>query len=373
MATIPSRKSLDPSDKRRRNRIGIVVFSLISLILIGELLVGIVIPMVKGFISTRVTSDRYLVLTLPDSMRADYIAMDQQGNLWFADRTINKVGKITLDGKQVTEYTLPNAYTSSDDPAKTDGNLWFFITIGPDGNPWFSVNGPKGYSFAKITQTGQVTEYPLPSKATAIGGITNGPDGNLWFTASGPTGHKVGKITPTGHITEYPIHSKISEIGSIARGPDGNLWFTESIAQIGRITPSGVITEFAIEKQSNPEIIPGTISSGPDGNVWFTYGENIVKVGKITPDGKVIAWYTLPREASNPGNLMTGPDGNLWFTEGGPNGSYLGRITPTGVITEFHEGYGDFGYTSIAAFGNDLWFAIDFYSPPGKIGRMPIK
>lgn len=99
----------------------------------------------------------------------------------------------------------------------------------------------------------------------------------------------------------------------------------------------------------------------------------IDKVGKITPDGKVIAWYTLPREASNPSNLMTGPDGNLWFTEGGPNGSYLGRITPTGVITEFHEGYGDFGYTSIAAFGNDLWFAIGFYGSPGKIGRMPIK
>ena len=79
MATIPSRKSLDPSGKRRRNRIGIVVFSLISLILIGELLVGIVIPMVKGFINTRVTSDRYLVLTLPDSMRADYISHRSAG------------------------------------------------------------------------------------------------------------------------------------------------------------------------------------------------------------------------------------------------------------------------------------------------------
>ncbi len=56
-----------------------------------------------------------------------------------------------------------------------------------------------------------------------------------------------------------------------------------------------------------------------------------------------------------------------------PGGAYIGRITPSGLITEFHEGYGDFQYTSITVVGNDLWFAIGFFPPSGKIGRMPIK
>ena len=33
--------------------------------------------------------------------------------------------------------------------------------------------------------------------------------------------------------------------------------------------------------------------------------------------------------------ITTGPDGNLWFTSGGNNCASIGRITPSGEITEF--------------------------------------
>ena len=104
-----------------------------------------------------------------------------------------------------------------------------------------------------------------------LGDIAVGPDGNLWFAvsvvastldsasalrATGVTAGKIGRITPTGAVTLYPLPTAYSDPGGIAAGPDGNLWFTETIygpippaaprsGAIARITTDGVITEYA--------------------------------------------------------------------------------------------------------------------------------
>ena len=364
MATTPNRNSLDSSGERQKKRIWIIVFSLAVVVFLGGLLLLFIIPLINTPNSSRGTSNKYIVVTLPGAMRAEYITMDHNGTMWFADRSYNKIGKIVLDQKQVTEYAVPNV--------STDINaLWFFITIGPDGNPWFTFHEQQGFTLATITSTGKITQYPITSNINEIGGITLGPDGNFWITASSNAGYIVGKVNPTGHMTEYPLPSKTAGFGSITSCPDGNLWFTESIAKIGRITPAGSITEFALEK----DIEPRDITSGPDGNIWFTTSIN--KIGKITPDGKKVTTYVLPRKESNPENLIAGPDGNLWFTELDPGGDKIGRITPNGVITEYYEAYGDFSYTGLTISGNSIFFAVSYgtlpwYRPPSKIGRIPI-
>ena len=43
--------------------------------------------------------------------------------------------------------------------------------------------------------------------------------------------------------------------------------------------------------------------------------------------------YPLPTSGSLPHSITGGADGNLWFTE--VMGNKIGRITPTGDITEF--------------------------------------
>jgi hypothetical protein len=69
--------------------------------------------------------------------------------------------------------------------------------------------------------------------------ITAGPDGNLWFTES--RANKIGRITPSGTIDEFPVPTAKSLPFGITAGPDGNLWFTESKAnKIGRITSASV-------------------------------------------------------------------------------------------------------------------------------------
>lgn len=56
---------------------------------------------------------------------------------------------------------------------------------------------------------------------------------------------------------------------------------------------------------------PGRMATGPDGNVWFTLSTTDDKqLGKITPSGAVTEFH-LPVTLTG---LTTGPDGNLWGT-----------------------------------------------------------
>jgi virginiamycin B lyase len=99
----------------------------------------------------------------------------------------------------------------------------------------------------------------------------------MWFTEA--EGNKIGRITTTGAITEFAIPTASSVPVGIVAGPDGNLWFTEHFGnKIGRITTGGSITEFAIPTASS---FPVGIVTGPDGNMWFTEAEGN-KIGRIT-------------------------------------------------------------------------------------------
>src|SRR5439155_11966802 len=97
--------------------------------------------------------------------------------------------RITTAGA-VTEFPTP---TAGSDPiniaAGPDGNLWFTetnvnkigrITTGPDGNLWYTT-GFTG-TIGRITPSGVATEFTL----AAFGGtfIVTGPDGNLWITGN---------------------------------------------------------------------------------------------------------------------------------------------------------------------------------------------
>src|SRR5262249_15178672 len=157
-------------------------------------------------------------------------------------------------------------------------------TKGPDGNIWLTED-------AKIAQfvldgkpaNPNVTLFGVPGGMETVG-ITTGSDGNLWFTGDG---NNMGRITPTGVVTEFPIPTAFSGAGPITLGADGDVYFVESQAgQIGRITPKGVITEFSLS--GDGVFAVGGITAGPDGDVYFSVGTNRgAKVGRITSAGQI--------------------------------------------------------------------------------------
>jgi YD repeat-containing protein len=195
-------------------------------------------------------------------------------------------------------------------------------------------------------------EFILP-RFTGAGPIVSGPDGNLWFLDSaGGNAESVGKITTSGAITKYSLPTHADTVG-LAAGPDGNLWFTEnSSGRVATITPAGVITTYALPSESHPT----GIIAGPDGNMWYLNVNigHVSYIGKITTGG-VITQYPFPDpENQTPGQLTVGPDHNIWVTISGFTGEdQLAKVTLSGDITEYPS-----GHLVSATTGSDgkLWF-----------------
>jgi virginiamycin B lyase len=66
--------------------------------------------------------------------------------------------------------------------------------------------------------------------------ITAAADGALWFTQWGS--NRIGRITMTGEVSEYDVPTPGSEPHGIVAGPDGALWFAEEAGKIGRLVPA---------------------------------------------------------------------------------------------------------------------------------------
>jgi RHS repeat-associated protein len=278
---------------------------------------------------------------LPSGSSPAGIVAGPDGNLWFADYSTSKLGKITTSGS-VTEYSLP----SGSDPLS--------VAAGPDGNVWFTNVGTS--KIGKITTSGTITEYALPS-GSAPYTITQGSDGNLWYTDFSTS--KIGKITTSGAITEYSLPAGSRPYG-IAAGPEGNQWFTDwGTNKVGKITASGAVTEYSLPSGSDPH----RIVAGSDGNLWLpNTGTN--KIAKVTTSG-AITEYSVP-SGSELETIALGPEGNLWFTD--ELTGKIGRITTAGAITEYSVPSGGGPYGIAAGPDGNLWFTEIGTS---KIGKIP--
>jgi streptogramin lyase len=245
---------------------------------------------------------------------ATQITAGPDGNLWFSESAFDAIGRISPNGT-ITEFALPspNALPTG-------------IATGPDGNLWFveTFAGKLG----RITPSGSfLPELPLPSGTSSLGPITTGPDGNIWISAVSPNQlGEIGKMTPSGAITWYALPSPVRYCAAITAGPDGNVWFTEtdanSVSRVGRITPGGILTEFTTPTTNSG---PGGIVAGPDGNLWFT--EEL---------GNEIGQVVLDKPLTASGKALTATEGVTFtgvvasFTDadpGTPIGSYTASIT----------------------------------------------
>lgn len=274
----------------------------------------------------------------------------------------------------ITEFPLPSAASAPSG-----------IAAGPDGALWFTE--PAADKIGRITTSGSITEFALPP-GTQPSAIVVGPDGALWFTERGAS--RIGRITTTGAVTHFPLSPGAVTL-DIAPGPDGNLWVAYELlvpgpgplGRIARVTPSGTVTDF---DPPSPAHVVTSLAAGPDGQIWFAgYGtagfgpsaNSFAVVGLLGTDG-----FGLGRGltgTSTAGGIAAGPDGNVWFTVqtsafAPPSGpSNLGAI---GRITGEFEAVAEFAIPSSSATPSaiasgpdgNLWFAD--LAGHGAIGRV---
>jgi len=238
------------------------------------------------------------------------ITVGPDGNFWFTETNANKLGLITAGGF-FKEFPLPNPNSQP-----------FGIVLGPDLSIWFTEQGAN--KIGRMIADGTITEFAIPTANSQPFGIARGGDAALWFVENNT--NKIGRIATSGAITEYAIPTPGSGPLFITPGPDGNLWFTERTAgKIGRISPAGVITEFAIPTSGSG---PEGITSAFDGNIWFTE-KHVDKIGIATTSGNITELQLFA--GSDPARITAATDGSIYVTEQAPN-KFL-QITPSGLLS----------------------------------------
>jgi streptogramin lyase len=211
------------------------------------------------------------------------------------------------------------------------------IALGSDGNMW--ILGQSYSELMRVTPSGALTQYPLPSSSDDLMGLALGADGDLWFGENANSA--IGKISPvTGTITEYPLPlgaGGFAQPNAVALGPDGKIWFLDFHTNvIGSITPSGTIAEYPLPGKPEPAGLStgeeGGLTAGPDGNLWVSVLDSN-EILKVSTSGTILASYTIPTPNAEVIYLTAGPDGNVWFAEFGAG--KIGRVTPSGAFAEY--------------------------------------
>jgi streptogramin lyase len=110
------------------------------------------------------------------------------------------------------------------------------------------------------------------------------------------------------------------------------------------------------------------IAAGPDGALWFTEPNAI---GRITPSGQLTEFTTGLPTNSSPFGIAAGPDGNMWFTLQGQSRA-IGQITttPDHTIRVFSPVDSQLrGTPELITAGPDnaLWFTEQFSPAIGRI------
>jgi streptogramin lyase len=146
-------------------------------------------------------------------------------------------------------------------------------------------------------------------------------------------------------------------------GPDGDIWFSGP-DYIGEMTQAGVLLhDYSIPSADEPAATTTAISLtlGPDGNIWYTepYVSSDI-VGRLTPSGQITE-FPIPFGSNGAAYITTGPDGNLWFEATSENA--IGRITPSGVLTIFNDPATTRVYRGLTSGPNgNLWATTNEYN-----------
>lgn len=294
--------------------------------LFSTLSVGLVaLALLGGTVATQAAQSRSFPIR--GGSQPFSITLGADGNFWFTLSNSNEIARITPRG-QISYFVTP----SLSNPA--------FTTLGPDGNVWFGEGSTGKIAF--VTPVGDITEIQFSFFGVSVG-ITTGSDGNIWFTDQ--TDHAVWRFDLSSEtFTEFKTPTPNSFPGDITTGSDGNMWFTEqAVGKFARITPGGVITEFTGVDS------PSSIAAGPDGNIWISSAFTPM-IARVTPALEI----TLFPTPATPTIIRPGNGNNLLFTEFSAN--KFASITTTGVVTESIEFAGSAPVGITAGLGREVWF-----------------
>lgn len=189
--------------------------------------------------------------------------------------------------------------------------------------------------------------------------LTMGPRGEVWFATTDGVGH----LTNDDHVVYIPAKTSTAPLAVWSRLGFPYIWIIEKApGSIGRLDSDGNLQEFHLSRC--PKSTPGyeqwseTPSAISDGNsLWLVRqcgDPNLpATVVKMSSNGSESDYAARGIGEHRAGLALVVDD--LWFTEF--ERSKIGRLEPTGRITEYPTPSADAGPTAIEETGTGrLWF-----------------
>ena len=218
-------------------------------------------------------------------------------------------GAVPPSGDTITVFASPP--TAQDLVSTADGSAWFPRVDGP---------------ITRIAPDGTATEFALPSGASPKG-LTVGPDGDVWYVAHVGSSLEVGHVSPGGAFTSF-VFAGLNPTPAMTTGADGCVYFgmhDGTTSMIGKVDTAGNLT--VVGALPDPQFSVTDMLLAPDGNVWYHhFGIPSGAIGRVTPSGAMTEFSVLMGGF----DFAVGPDGAIWFPENGIP-SQLGRLALDGT------------------------------------------
>src|SRR5260370_16173476 len=133
--------------------------------------------------------------------------------------------------------------------------------------------------------TGSFSFFTMP-KGTIPGDVAVGPDGNIWF--ADPGGNTIGRMSLTGAVRLFAMPTRSRRLSGLAAGADGRMWFTEGgwIGSIGTTVPETMLSARVVNFGSTPTDRGVDITNVGDGDL---------KIGGVAVVGSDRALFTATR------------------------------------------------------------------------------
>ena len=248
-------------------------------------------------------------VALPEGLSsAQSMIIDSTGRVWFTEKVGKKLAVYDPEKKEFATYSLPASW----------GKMGFSnITLGPDGEIWFTVTrwvegAEEPHILGRFTPAdGYFTKYAIPHNTIPEELIVDAK-GTIWFLASNK--NSLYRVDPkTFALKGYPIPTANGNPKGLAADQKGHIWFAESSAnKIGKFVPEQeafneyeLLTQFAN---------PGKISIDKHGKIWFVE-VTANRLGMFSPEQNRFDEAIIPTPGSSPVALVNDDNGNIWFLE----------------------------------------------------------
>ncbi|MEO5863351.1 MAG: hypothetical protein ABIW48_04095 [Burkholderiales bacterium] len=237
------------------------------------------------------------------------IAVDHEGNAWYADAPALSIGRISPNN-EIKNF-----------PLGTPVARLQRLTVAPDGAIWFA----EGSTFSVTRLKDDIlARYELQSARGAPYGVAIAPDGYAWATLQ-QAGQIVRIDAESGKTDWFWAPTPASAPTDIAVDAKGDVWFLEFRSnKLGRIR-NQEFTEYPIPSESRIAGVAG-LTIAPDGAVWFA----MVRDGSLGRfKAGVFKFFRLPRFRARPVGVAADPAGNIWYVD---LTGYLGKIAASDAV-----------------------------------------